>query len=120
MAPRWREDARGTIVGLTRYANRHHIARAALEATAYQTREVADAMRNNADVQFEECGKGGRRYERKNDLLMQFQADMLGWPSGAWPIAPEMPPLAPPMLLALAVRVSGRPPTKIRSNWVSQ
>ena len=78
MAPRWREDARGTIVGLTRFANRNHIARAALEATAYQTREVAEAMRKQADVQLKTVKVDGGMTENK--LLMQFQADMLNCP----------------------------------------
>mgnify|MGYP002720465384 FL=1 len=78
MAPRWRDDARGTIVGLTRFANRNHIARAALEATAYQTREVAEAMRKQADIQLKTVKVDGAMTENK--LLMQFQADMLNCP----------------------------------------
>ena len=78
MAPRWRDDARGTIVGLTRFANRNHIARAALEATSYQTREVAEAMRKQADIQLKTVKVDGAMTE--NNLLMQFQADMLNCP----------------------------------------
>ncbi|WP_449281626.1 glycerol kinase GlpK [Leucobacter sp.] len=81
-APYWRPDARGAIVGLTRYANRAHIARAALEAVAFQTRDVLDAV--NADV----TAAGGVPLSELrvdggmvvNDALMQFQADVLGVP----------------------------------------
>ena len=59
-APHWRSDARGVIVGLTRYVNKNHIARAALEATAYQTREVLDAMEQDSGVQVD-GPQGGRR-----------------------------------------------------------
>lgn len=77
-APYWRSDARGVIVGLTRYINRGHIARAALEATAYQTREVLDAMEKDSGVQLKALKvDGGMVY---NELLMQFQADILGVP----------------------------------------
>lgn len=77
-APYWRNDARGVIVGLTRYINKHHIARAALEATAYQTRDVLEAMEKDSGVQLKELKvDGGMVY---NDLLMQFQADILGVP----------------------------------------
>jgi glycerol kinase len=75
-APYWRGDARGVIVGLTRYINKGHIARAALEATAWQSREVADAMEADSGVKLKELKvDGGMVY---NDLLMQFQADVLG------------------------------------------
>ncbi len=77
-APYWRSDARGVIVGLTRYINRGHIARAALEATAYQTREVLDAMNADSGVPLTALKvDGGMVY---NELLMQFQADILGVP----------------------------------------
>lgn len=77
-APYWRSDARGVIVGLTRYINRGHIARAALEATAYQTREVLDAMEKDSGVKLSALKvDGGMVY---NELLMQFQADILGVP----------------------------------------
>ena len=77
-APYWRDDARGVIVGLTGYANRGHIARAALEATAWQTREVVDAALEVADVRFTELRVDGGM--TGNELLMQFQADVLGFP----------------------------------------
>jgi glycerol kinase len=77
-APYWRSDARGVIAGLTRYVNRGHIARAALEATAYQTREVLDAMNADSGVALTALKvDGGMVY---NELLMQFQADVLGVP----------------------------------------
>lgn len=77
-APYWKSNARGVFVGLTRYINKGHIARAALEATAYQTREVADAMAKDSGVKLTALKvDGGMTY---NDLLMQFQADMLGVP----------------------------------------
>ena len=77
-APHWRDDARGVIVGLTAYASRGHIARAALEATAWQTREVVDAVNAVADVPFRELRVDGGM--TANELLMQFQADVLGVP----------------------------------------
>ena len=77
-APYWRSDARGVIVGMTRYVNRGHIARAALEATAYQTREVLDAMEKDSGVQLTSLKVGGGMVF--NGLLMQFQSDMLGVP----------------------------------------
>jgi glycerol kinase len=77
-APYWRDDARGVIAGLTRYVNRGHFARATLEATAYQTREVLDAMEADSGVELQALKvDGGMVY---NDLLMQFQADVLGVP----------------------------------------
>lgn len=77
-APYWKSDARGVFVGLTSYINRSHIARAALEATAYQTREVLDAMEQDSGVVLKSLkADGGMVY---NDLLMQFQADILGVP----------------------------------------
>ena len=77
-APYWRPDARGAIVGLTRFANRGHIARAALEATAFQTREVLDAVNADAGVALTELRVDGGMVA--NDALMQFQADLLGVP----------------------------------------
>ncbi len=77
-APYWNERARGVIIGLTRYADRRHIARAALEATAYQTREVLQAMQRDAAASIPELRVDGGMVA--NRLLMQFQADMLGLP----------------------------------------
>jgi glycerol kinase len=77
-APYWRSDARGVIVGLTRFINKGHIARAALEATAFQTREVLDAVNADAGVDLAELKVDGGMVH--NDTLMQFQADILGVP----------------------------------------
>jgi glycerol kinase len=77
-APYWKSDARGVIAGLTRYVNKGHIARAVLEATAWQTREVLDAMNADSGVPLTALKvDGGMVF---NDLLMQFQADVLGVP----------------------------------------
>jgi glycerol kinase len=77
-APYWKSDARGVIAGMTRYVNRGHFARAALEATAFQTREVLDAMNADSGVPLTALKvDGGMVF---NDLLMQFQADVLGVP----------------------------------------
>ena len=77
-APYWRPDARGVIAGLTRYVTKGHLARAALEATAFQTREVVDAMTADSGVQLGELKVDGGMVG--NELLMQFQADILGVP----------------------------------------
>ena len=77
-APYWRSDARGALVGLTRYVNKGHIARAALEATAFQTREVLDAMNADSGVNLTELKVDGGMVQ--DELLMQFQADILGVP----------------------------------------
>jgi glycerol kinase len=77
-APRWRADARGVIAGLTRFSNKGHIARAALEAAAYQTREVLAAMVADSGAALEDLRVDGGM--AANELLMQFQADILGVP----------------------------------------
>ena len=77
-APHWKASARGCIVGLTRYANRHHIARAALEATAFQTREVIEAMERDSGIAASSLRADGGMVA--NELLMQFQADILDVP----------------------------------------
>ena len=77
-APYWKSDARGAIVGLTRFNNRGHIARAVEEATAFQTREVLDAMNADSGVDLTELKVDGGM--TRDELLMQFQADMLGVP----------------------------------------
>lgn len=77
-APYWQDSARGVIAGMTRYVNRGHFARATLESTAYQTREVLDAMNADSGVDLTSLKvDGGMVF---NDLLMQFQADVLGVP----------------------------------------
>ena len=77
-APYWRPDARGAIVGMTRFINRGHIARAVLEATAYQTREVLEAMNSDSGVPLKALKVDGGMVQ--NEMLMQFQADVLGVP----------------------------------------
>jgi glycerol kinase len=77
-APYWRNDARGVIAGLTRYVNAGHIARAVLEATAWQSKEVVDAMNADSGVDLTSLKVDGGMVH--NDLLMQFQADVLGVP----------------------------------------
>ncbi len=77
-APYWRSDARGAIVGLTRFVNAGHIARATLEATAWQSREVADAMNADSGVDLKSLKVDGGMVA--NELLMQTQADVLGVP----------------------------------------
>ena len=77
-APYWRSDARGAIVGMTRFVDKSHFARAALESTAYQTREVLDAMEADSGVKLAELKVDGGM--TMNDTLMQFQADQVGVP----------------------------------------
>jgi glycerol kinase len=77
-APHWRSDARGVIVGLTRYATKAHFARAALESTAFQTREVLDAVNSDFGIPLTELRVDGGM--TSNALLLQFQADILGIP----------------------------------------
>ena len=74
-APYWKESARGVIAGLTRYANKGHLARAVLEATAFQTREVVEAMEKDSHISLQSLRVDGGMIA--NDLLMQFQADIL-------------------------------------------
>jgi glycerol kinase len=77
-APYWRADARGVLVGLTRYVTKAHIARAALESTAFQTRDVIEAVTADTGRELEELRVDGGMTH--NDLLVQFQADILGIP----------------------------------------
>jgi glycerol kinase len=77
-APYWRSDARGVIVGLTRFVNKGHIARAVLEATAYQTRDIVEAMNKDSDVELTKLKVDGGMVG--NELLMQFQSDILTVP----------------------------------------
>jgi glycerol kinase len=112
-APHWRSDARGAVVGLTRFANRGHIARAALEATAYQTREVLDAMRADSGVSLHELRVDGGMVG--NELLMQFQADLLGVPV-VRPRVAETTALGAAYAAGLAVGVWGSL-DELRANW---
>jgi glycerol kinase len=74
-APYWKSSARGVIAGLTRFVNKGHLARAVLEATAYQVRDVLEAMEKDSSLKLDSLRADGGMVE--NDLLMQFQADML-------------------------------------------
>src|SRR5437762_4998533 len=77
-APYWKDSARGVIAGLTRYANKGHLARAVLEATAFQTRDVLEAMEKDSNIKLDVLRTDGGMVE--NDLLMQFQSDILNLP----------------------------------------
>lgn len=78
LAPYWRPDARGVITGLTRYATKQHLARAVLEATAYQTRDIVEAMNKDSGVELTTLKVDGGMVA--NELLMQFQSDLLDVP----------------------------------------
>jgi glycerol kinase len=77
-APYWRSDARGLIIGLTHFVNKNHLARAALEAVAFQTKELFEAMEKDSGISLGSLKVDGGMV--KNDLLMQFQSDILGCP----------------------------------------
>jgi glycerol kinase len=112
-APYWRSDARGIIAGLTRYVHRGHIARAVLEATAYQSREVLEAMEKDSGVKLASLKvDGGMVY---NDLLMQFQADLLNVPV-VRPRITETTALGAAYAAGLAVRY-WHDFNELRSNW---
>lgn len=123
-APHWRSDARGAIVGLTRYVNRGHLARAVLEATAFQSREVLDAMNADCGWIAGSAGGGATLTSLKvdggmvgNELLMQFQADILGVPV-IRPVISETTALGAAYAAGLAVGFwSGA--DEIRANWVA-
>jgi glycerol kinase len=99
-APHWDPDARGTIVGLTRGTERGHIARAAVEAIAFQTRDVLEAMQRDAGLSLDHLKVDGGA--SRNDLLMQFQADLLGVPVRR-PVVSETTALGAAYLAGLAV-----------------
>ncbi|HEY6424386.1 MAG TPA: glycerol kinase GlpK [Pseudonocardiaceae bacterium] len=114
-APHWRSDARGAIVGLTRYVTRGHLARAALEATAFQSREVLDAMNADSGVTLSSLKVDGGMVV--NDLLMQIQADILGVPV-IRPVVSETTALGAAYAAGLAVGFwSGE--AEIRTNWAA-
>ncbi|MBQ0925104.1 glycerol kinase GlpK [Saccharopolyspora endophytica] len=112
-APHWRSDARGAIVGLTRYVNRGHLARAVLEATAFQTREVIEAMNADSGVPLKSLKVDGGMVV--NELLMQFQADILGVPV-IRPKVNETTALGAAYAAGLAVGF-WESEADIRSNW---
>jgi glycerol kinase len=112
-APYWRSDARGGIVGLTRYVNKGHLARAVLEATAFQSREVLDAMNADSGVDLTALKVDGGMVA--NETLMQFQADILGVPV-IRPVVAETTALGAAYAAGLAVGYwSGE--DDIRNNW---
>ena len=112
-APHWRSEARGVIVGLTRYANKNHICRAALEATAYQTREILEAMRADSGVELDSLKVDGGMVH--NELLMQFQADILGVPV-VRPTVAETTALGAAYAAGLAVGFWNSP-EELRRHW---
>jgi len=112
-APYWRSDARGVITGLTRFANRGHIARAVLEATAFQTKEVLDAMESDSGVKLTSLKVDGGMVV--NDLLMQFQSDILNVPV-VRPQVAETTALGAAYAAGLAVGF-WRELDELRANW---
>ena len=112
-APYWRSDARGAIVGLTRFVNKGHLARAVLEATAFQSREVIDAMNADSGVPLTSLKVDGGMVG--NELLMQFQSDILGVPV-IRPVVAETTALGAAYAAGLAVGFwAGE--DDIRNNW---
>ena len=112
-APYWRSDARGVIVGLTRYVNKGHIARAVLEASAYQTRDIVEAMNRDSGVKMSMLKVDGGMVG--NELLMQFQADILNV-AVVRPVVSETTALGAAYAAGLAVGFwSGT--EEVRRNW---
>ncbi|MBY6676579.1 glycerol kinase GlpK [Rhodococcus sp. BP-332] len=112
-APHWRSDARGAIVGLTRFVNKGHLARAVLEATAYQTREVIEAMNADSGVDLEVLKVDGGMVV--NELLMQFQSDILNV-DVVRPVVAETTALGAAYAAGLAVGFWASE-DEIRENW---
>jgi glycerol kinase len=113
-APYWKSNARGVVAGLTRYVNAGHIARATLEATAYQSREVVEAMNQDSGVDLESLKVDGGMVG--NDLLMQFQADLLGVPV-IRPKVPETTSLGAAYAAGLATGMWNNE-DELRENWI--
>ncbi|DAZ92828.1 TPA: hypothetical protein N0F65_010103 [Lagenidium giganteum] len=112
-APHWRDDARGVLVGLTSYATREHIARAALEATAFQTQEVVAAMEADSGVHLNKLKVDGGMVV--NNLLMQFQSDVLNVPV-VRPVVAETTALGAAYAAGLAVGF-WKTVEELRENW---
>ena len=106
-------SARGVIAGLTRYANKGHLARAVLEATAFQTREVVEAMEKDSQIRLDVLRVDGGMVE--NDLLMQFQADILNRPV-VRPVIKETTALGAAYAAGLAVGFY-KDIDELRANW---
>jgi glycerol kinase len=113
-APYWKSNARGVVAGLTRYVTAGHIARATLEATAYQSREVVEAMNQDSGVDLESLKVDGGMVG--NDLLMQFQADLLGVPV-IRPKVPETTSLGAAYAAGLATGMWDNE-DELRENWI--
>jgi glycerol kinase len=112
-APYWKDSARGVIAGLTRFAGKGHIARAVLEATAFQTREVLEAMERDSKIALDSLRVDGGMVE--NNLLMQFQADILNRPV-VRPVIKETTALGAAYAAGLAVGFYQNV-DDLRSNW---
>jgi glycerol kinase len=112
-APYWRDDARGVIAGLTRYATRAHLARAALESTAYQVRDVVEAMQEDSGIRLATLKTDGGMVA--NELLMQFQADILDAPV-VRPLMTETTALGAAYAAGLAVGY-WQNADDLRANW---
>jgi glycerol kinase len=112
-APYWKDSARGVIAGLTRYAGKGHLARAVLEATAFQTREVLEAMERDSGIKLDSLRVDGGMVE--NNLLMQFQADILNRPV-VRPVIKETTALGAAYAAGLAVGFY-RNVEDLRANW---
>jgi len=112
-APYWKDNARGVIAGLTRYVNKGHIARAVLEATAFQVREVVDAMQRDSGIELENLSTDGGMVV--NQILMQFQADILNKPV-VRPVVQETTALGAAYAAGLAVGYF-RDLDELRENW---
>jgi len=114
-APYWKENARGVITGLTRYANKGHLARAVLEATAFQTREVVEAMEKDSQIALSSLRVDGGMVV--NELLMQFQSDILNR-EVVRPVIQETTALGAAYAAGLAVNFfSGL--DELRANWAA-
>lgn len=112
-APYWKSNARGVIAGLTRFANKGHLARAVLEATAFQTREVLEAMEKDSKIRLKVLRTDGGMVG--NDLLMQFQADILNLPV-VRPVMKETTALGAAYAAGLAVGYY-KDTDDLRANW---
>ena len=112
-APYWRSDARGAIVGLSRYNTKAHLARATLEAICYQSRDVSEAMEQDSGVHLETLKVDGG--VTANDLCMQLQADILGVPVSR-PVVAETTALGAAYAAGLATGF-WRDTDELRANW---